>query len=184
MCGSQQTGKFSKIWEYRTTLPLSWETCMQAKKQQLEQDMEQLTGSKLGKEYDKAVILSPCLFKLYAEYIMRNEAGWITNWNRDCHKNVNNLRYPDDTTLMAEIEEEVKRLLMRVIGESKIAGLKLNIQKMKIKWFRPIVSWEIEWRKVKAVTSFILGGSKITADGDCSHEIQDACSLEGKQRQT
>ena len=183
MCGSQQTGKFSKIWEYRTTLPLSWETCMQAKKQQLEQDMEQLTGSKLGKEYDKAVILSPCLFKLYAEYIMRNEAGWITNWNRDCHKNVNNLRYPDDTTLMAEIEEEVKRLLMRVIGESKIAGLKLNIQKMKIKWFRPIVSWEIEWRKVKAVTSFILGGSKITADGDCSHEIQDACSLEGKQRQ-
>ena len=87
-------------------------------------------------------------------------------------KNINNLRYADDTTLMAESEEELKSLLMKVKEESKNAGLKLNIQKMKIMASSPIASWQIEGGKVETVTDFILGGSKITANGDCNHEIK------------
>ena len=100
-------GKFWKRWEYQTTLPVSWETCIQVKKQQLEPYMEQWTGSKLGKEYIKPVYLSPCLFNLYVEYIMWNarldeaQAG-IKIAGRDFH----NFRYVDDTTLMTESEEE------------------------------------------------------------------------------
>ena len=86
--------------------------------------------------------------------------------------NINNLRYADDTTLMAESEEEIKGLLMKVKEESENVGLKLNIQKMKIMASGPITSWEIDGETVKRVTDFILGGSKITADGDCSHEIK------------
>ena len=110
---------------------------MPIKKQQLELEMEQ-TGSKLGKEYVKAV-LSPCLFNLYAEYIMRNavleeaQAGIKIAW-----KNINNLRYADDTTLMAESEEDLKSLLMQVKEESEKVGLKLNIQKTKIMASGPI----------------------------------------------
>ena len=95
-------------------------------------------------------------------------------------KKINNLRYVDDTTLMAESEEELKSLLMKVKEESEKAGLKLNIQKMKIMATRPITSWEIDGETVETVSDFIFGGSKITADGDCSHEIKDAYSLEGK----
>ena len=104
--------------EYQTTLPVSWEICMQVRKQQLELDMEEQTGSKLRKEYVKA-ILSPCLFNLYTEYIMRNarldeaQAG-IKIAGRD----INNLRYADDTTLIAESEEELKSLLMKVREDS------------------------------------------------------------------
>ena len=87
-------------------------------------------------------------------------------------KNINNLRYADDTTLMAESEEELKRLLMRGKEESEKAGLKLNIKKAKILAFRPITSRQIEGGKVQAVTDFIFLGSKITADGDCIHEIK------------
>ena len=86
-------------------------------------------------------------------------------------RNINNLRYADDTTLMAESEEELKSLLMKVKGESEKVGLKLNIQKMKIMASSPITSWEIGGETVETVLDFILGGSKITADGDCSHEI-------------
>ena len=86
-------------------------------------------------------------------------------------RNINNLRYTDDTTLMAESEEELKNLLMKVKKESEKVGLKLNIQKMKIMAFGPITSWEIDGETVETVSDFILGGSKITADGDCSHEI-------------
>ena len=93
-------------------------------------------------------------------------------------KNINNLRYADDTTLMAESEEELKSLLMRVKEESEKAGLKLNIQKAKIMAFRPITSRQIEGEKVQAVTDFIFLGSKITADGDCIHEIQRHLLLE------
>ena len=92
-------------------------------------------------------------------------------------RNLNNPRYTDDTTLMAESEEELKNLLMKVKEESEKVGLKLNIQKTKIMASGPITSWEIEG---ETVTDFILGGSKITADGDCSHEIKNAYSLEGK----
>ena len=93
--------------------------------------------------------------------------------------NINNLRYANDTTLMAE-REDLKSLLMKVKEESEKVGLKLNIQKMKIKASGPITSQQIDGETVKTVADFILGGSKITADGDCSHEIKDAYSLEGK----
>uniref|UniRef100_A0A4W2IQ67 Reverse transcriptase domain-containing protein n=1 Tax=Bos indicus x Bos taurus TaxID=30522 RepID=A0A4W2IQ67_BOBOX len=118
-------------------------------------------------------ILSPCLFNLYAEYIMRSagleepQAGI-----KIAGRNINKLRYADDTTLMAESEEELKSLLMKVKEESEKVGLKLNIQKTKIMASGPITSWEIDGETVETVSDFILGGSKITADGDCSHEIK------------
>ena len=86
-------------------------------------------------------------------------------------RNIKNLRYADDTTLMAESEEELKGLLMKMKEESEKVGLKLNIQKMKIMTSNPITSWEIDWETVETVPDFIFGGSKITADGNCSHEI-------------
>ena len=94
--------------------------------------------------------------------------------------NINNLRYADDTTLMAESEEELKSLLMKMKEESEKVGLKLNIQKTKIMASGPITSWKIDGETVETVSDFILGGSKITADGDCSHEIKRCYSLEGK----
>ena len=93
-------------------------------------------------------------------------------------RNINNLRYVEDTTLMAESEEQLKNLLMKVKEESEKVGLKLNIQKTKIMASGPITSWEIDGETVEIVSDLILGGSKITADGDCSHEIKDAYSLE------
>ena len=93
-------------------------------------------------------------------------------------RNINNLRYADDTTLMAESEEELKSLLMKVKEESEKVGLKLNIQKTKIVASGPITSWQIDWETVETVTDFIILGSKITADGDCSHEIK-RCLLPG-----
>ena len=117
--------------------------------------------------------MSPCLFNLYAEYIIRNaglkeaQAGI-----KIAGRNINNLRYADDTTLMAESKEERKSLLMKVKEESEKVGLRLNIQKMKITAPGPITSWEIDGETVEIVSDFILGGSKITADGDCSHEIK------------
>ena len=95
-------------------------------------------------------------------------------------RNINKLRYADDTTLMAESEEELKSLLMKVKEETEKLGLKLNIQKMKIMASGPITSWEIDGEIVETVSDFIFWGSKITADGDCSHELKDAYSLEGK----
>ena len=94
-------------------------------------------------------------------------------------RNINNLRYADDTTLMAESEEELKSLLMKVKEESEKAGLKLNVQKTKIMAYGPITPWEIDGETMETVSDFILGGSKITAGGDCSHEIKRH-SLEGK----
>ena len=96
-------------------------------------------------------------------------------------ENINNLRYADDTTLIAESKEELKSLLMNVKGESEKGGLQLNIQKMKIMASGPITSWQIDGETMETVTDFIFFSSKITADGDCSHEIlQDTCSLERK----
>ena len=95
-------------------------------------------------------------------------------------RNINNLRYTDDTIFMAEREEELKSLLMKVKEESENVGLKLNIQKPKIMTSGPIASWEIDGETVETVSDFIFLGSKITADGDCSHEIKDAYSLEEK----
>ena len=117
--------------------------------------------------------MSPCLFNFYAQYIMRNvglvEAQAGIKFAR---RNINNLRYADDTTLTAESEEELKSLLMKVKEESEKAGLKLNIQKMKIMASGPITSWQIDGETVETVSDFIFLGSKITADGDCSHEIK------------
>ena len=98
-------------------------------------------------------------------------------------RNINNLRYADDTTLMAESEEELKSLLRKVKEESEKVGLKLNIQKMKIMASGPITSWEIDGETVKKVSDFIFGSSKITADGDCSHEIK-RCLLLGRKVMT
>ena len=127
----------------------------------------------IGKGVLRGCILSPCLFNLYAEYIMRkvglNEAQAGI---KIAGRNINNLRYADDTTLMAESEEKLKSLLMKVKEESEIVGLKLNIQKTKIMASGPITSWQIDGETMETVTDFILGGSKITADGDCSHEIK------------
>ena len=95
-------------------------------------------------------------------------------------RNLNNLRYADDTTFMAESEEELKSLLMKVKEESEKVGLKLNIQKTKSMASGPITSWELDGETVETVIYFILGGPKITADGDCSHELKDTCSLEEK----
>ena len=110
---------------------------------------------------------------------MKCQAGWSRSWNQDSGRNINNLRYADDTTLMAE-SEELKSLLMKVKEESEKVGLKLNIQKTKIIVSCPIISWEIDGETVETVSDFILGGSKITADGDCSHEIKRCLLLESK----
>ena len=126
----------------------------------------------IGKGVRQGCILSPCLFNLNAEYIMRNAGLEETSWNPDFRENINNLRYADDTTLMAECEEELKSLLMKVKEESEKVGLKLDIQKTKIMASGPITSWQIDGETVKTVSDFILGGSKITADGDFSHEIK------------
>ena len=129
----------------------------------------------------KGYILSPNLFKLYAEYIMRNAGLDEAQASiKIAGRNINNLRYADDTTLMAESEEELKSLLMKVKVKSEKVGLKLNIQKMKITASGPITSWEIDGETVEIVTDFILQSSQITADGDCSHEIKDTYSLDVK----
>ena len=131
---------------------------MQVRKQQLELDMEQQTVQ-IGKGVRQGCILSPCLFNLYAKYIMRNagleeaQAGI-----KIAGRNINNLRYADDTTLMVESEEELKRLLMKVKLESKKVGLKLNIQKTKIMACGPITSWEIDGETVETVSDFIFRG--------------------------
>ena len=133
-----------------------------------------------GKGVRQDCVLSPCLFNLNAEYIMQNagldeaQAGIKIAWS-----NINNLIYADDTTLMAE-SEELKSLLMKMKEESDKVGLKLNIQKTKIMASGPITSWRIDGEITETVRGFIFLGSRITADGDCSHEIKDACSLEEK----
>ena len=131
----------------------------------------------IGKGVGQGCILSPCLFNLYAEYIMRNAGLEVQAGIKIAWRNINNLRYADDTTLMAESEEELKSLLMKVKEESEKFGLKLNIQKTKIMASGPITSWQIDG---ETVADSILGGSKIIADGDCSHEVKDAYSLEEK----
>ena len=131
-----------------------------------------------GKGICQGCILSPCLFNLYAEFITRNtgldeaQAGIMI-----VGKNINNLRYADDSSLMAESREELKSFLMEVKEESEKASLKLNSQKTKIMASGPITSWQIDGETMEAVTDFIFLSSKITADGDCSHEIKGCLPL-------
>ena len=126
-------------------------------------------------------ILLPCIFNLYAEYIMRN-AGLeeALAGVKIAGSNINNLRYADDTTLMAESEEGLESFLMKVNEESEKVGLKLNIQKSKIMASSPITSCQIDGETVETVLNCILGGSKVTADSDCNMKLKDAYSLEGK----
>ena len=139
----------------------------------------------IGKGIFQGYILSACLFNLHAEYILNNagldeaEAGI-----KIAGRNINNLRYADDTTLMAESEEELKSLLMKVKEESEKVGLKINIQKTKIMASGPITSWEIDVETMETVSDFIIVDSKITADGDCSHEIKRHLLLGRKVRPT
>ena len=141
---------------------------MQVKKQQLEPDMERWTGSKLGKEYVKAVYCHPA-YLTYMHIMWNTRLDEAQAGIKIAGRNINNLRYADGTTLMAESEEELKNLLMKVNEESEKIGLTLNIQRMKVMASGPITSWKID---METVTDFIFWGSKITKDGDCSHEIR------------
>ena len=148
---------------------------MQVKKQQLELDMEQHSGSKLGKE----CILSPCLFNFYAEYITRNagldeaQAGI-----KIAGRNINNLWYSDDTTFMAEREEELKSLLMKVKEGSEKVSLKLNIQKTKIMTSGPITSWQIMGKQWKQWQTLFWGAPKSLQMVTVAMKLRDAYSLE------
>ena len=145
---------------------------------------ETMDWFQIGKGVCQGYILSPCLFNFYADYIMRNagleeaQAGI-----KIAGRNINNLRYADDTTFMAESEKELKSLLMKLKEESEKFGLKLNIQKIKIMASGPITSWQIDGERMETVADFIFGVSKITADGDCSHEIK-RCLLLGRKVMT
>ena len=135
----------------------------------------------IGKGVHQGRILSPCLFNLYAEYIMRNAGLEGAQAEiKIAGRNISNFRYADDTTFMAESEEELKSLLMQVKEESEKVGLKLNIQKTKIMASCPITSWQIDGETVEKVTDL---SSKIIADGDCSHEIK-RCLLLGRKIMT
>ena len=138
----------------------------------------------IGKGVHHGCVLSLCLFNLYAVYIMRNagldeaQAGI-----KIAKRNLNHLRYADDTTLMAESEEELKSFLMKVKGKSGKAGLKLNIQKTKIMASSPNTSWQTDGETMETVSDFIFLGSTITADDDCSHEIK-RCLILGRKAMT
>ena len=141
--------------------------------------MEQQTGSKLGKGVHQGCISSPCLFNLYAECNMRNAGLEETQAGIKIARRNNNLRYADDTTLMAE-SEELKSLWMKVKEESENVGLKFNIQKMKTMASGPITSWEIDGETMETVTDFIFLGSKIMQMVIAAMKLKDTCSLEEK----
>jgi len=145
---------------------------MQVKKQQSEPDMEQQNGSKLRNKLAKAVYCHPT-YLTYMQSTSCKMLGWMNHKleSRLPGKNSNNLRYTDDTTIMAGRKEELKSLLMRVKEKSEKADLKLNIQKTKIMTSGPITSWQIDGEKVETVTNFIFLGSRITVNADGSHEI-------------
>ena len=172
MCITTDCGKLLKRCKYQITWPASWEMCMKVKKQ-VRTGHGTTDWFQIGKGVHQACISSPCLFNLYAEYFLRNsgldeaQAGI-----KIARRNISNLRYADDTTLMAESKEELKSLLMKVKEKCEKVDLKLNIQKTKITAPSPITSRQIGGETMETVTDFILGGSKITASGNCSHEIK------------
>ena len=140
--------------------------------------MEQWTGSKLGKEYNKAVYYHPA-YLTYMQSTSWETLDWMKhNWNQDCGRDINHLRYAEDTTLIAESEQELKSLLMKVKEESEKFGLKLNIQKTKIMAFGPIIAWQIDGETMEVVGDFIFLGPKITAMVTSAMKLKDICSLE------
>ena len=151
-------GTFLKRWEYQTALLASWEICIHVKKQQLEPNKEQQTGSKLGKEYVKAVYGHPA-YLTYMQSTSWEMLGWMKHEleSRLLGKIINSLRYADDTTLMAQSEEEVKSFLMKVKEESEKVGLKLNIQKTKIMTSGPITSWQIDGETMETDRFYFFG---------------------------
>ena len=173
-------GKFLKRWEYQTTLPAPWEIYA-GQETTVRTRHGTMNWFKIGKGVHQGCILSPWL---YAKYIMRNarlddsQAG--INIDR---RNINNLRYADDVTLMAESDKELKSLLMKVKEENDKADLKLNIKITKIMATSPMTSWKIDGKTMETVTDFIFLSSKITADGDWSREIK-RCFLLGRKTMT
>ena len=164
--------EFFKRWEYQTTLPAFWEICMQVKKQQLELNMGQQTGSNLGKEYIKAVYCHLAYKLICRVHHVKCPTGWSTSWNQDCWEKYQELQicsrhHPHDRN-WRETKEPVDE---HGIGEWSI-WFKLHIQKMKIMAFGPITSWQIDGETMETVRDFIFRGSKITADDDYSHEIK------------
>ena len=155
---------------------------MQVKKQQLELDMEQQTGSKSGKEYVcQGCILSPGLLNLYAECILQNaRLNEAQARIKIAGRNINNLRYANDTTLMEDSEEQLKGLLMKVKEESEKVGLKFNIQITKIMASGPITSWQIDGERVETVRDLLLGAPKSLQMVIASMKLKDTCSLEEK----
>ena len=154
---------------------------MQVKKKQLELGMEQQTGSKLGKEYVKPVYCHLDYLTSISEYIMRNvELDEAQTGIKISGRNINNLRYADDTTFMAESEEELKSLLTKVKEESEKVGLKVNIQKTKIIASGPITSWQIDGQTMKTGRDFILGAPKSPEMVTAAMKLKDTCSLEEK----
>ena len=179
LCGSQQTGKFFQRWEYQTTWPASWEICMQVKKPRVELDMEQWTGSKLGKEYIKAVYCH-LAYLTYMQSTSCKMPGWMKQEVES--RLLGEIIITSDMQMTPPLWHKVKRNERTSWWKwtSEKAGLKLNIQKTKIMASSPITSWQIDG---ETVVDYIWRGSKITADGDCSHEIK-RCMLLGRKVMT
>ena len=182
LCGLQQTEKFSKRWEYQTTLIASWESCSKVKKQ-----VRAGHGTdwfQIGKGVHQDCVFSPCWSNFYAEYIMKN-AGLdeAQTGTKIAGRNINNLGYADDTTLMAKSNEKLKSLWIKMKQESEKAGLKLSIQKMKSMASGPITSWQIDGETMETVTGIIFLDFKINADGDSNHKIK-RCLLLGRKAMT
>ena len=179
--------KFLKKWEYQTTwLQNTWllRNLYAGQEAAVRAGHGTTDWLQIGKGVCQGYILSPCLINLYAEYIMWNaELDEIQTGIKIARRNINNLRYADDTTFMAESKEELKSLLMKVKEEREVVGLKLSIQKIKIMASGPITSWQINGEKMETVTDFIFLGSKITVDSDCSQEIK-RCLLLGSKAVT
>ena len=164
---------FMMLYEPRsqTILPVSWETCVWVKKEQLKPCMEQLIGLRVRKECDRAVCCHS-VWPIRRAHHEKCQLDELQVWIKIGRRNINSLRYADAITLMAESKEELKSLWMRVREESERVGLKLNIQNTKVMPSSPITAWPIEGEKVEVVTHFLFLGSKITADSDCSHEFR------------
>ena len=160
-------------WKYQTTLPASWETCMQVRKQDLEPDLYSRPVQNWERSTSKLICQPDYL--TYMQCTSCEMPNWIKHKLEGTNiagRNVNNLRYADDTTLTAESKKDLKSLLMKVKEEHEKVGLKLKLQKIKIMASGPITSWEVDEETMERVTDFIFLGSKITADGNCGHEIE------------